>query len=378
MNYLKCTKCSNQYSLDKTLWRCECGGVLDIIFDASFPIKKITKREKNIWRYREALPINNNKNIVSFNEGFTPLVEINFYGTVIQIKQEQLFTTGSYKDRGAAVLISKVKELGIEKVVEDSSGNAGSAIAAYCARAGIGCDIFVPTDTSSAKLNQIEMYGANLNKISGSREETAKAVLIEAQQNNLYYASHSWNPFFFQGTKTVAYEICEQLEWSAPDTFIVPVGNGTLLLGAFIGFNELFDAGLIDNVPKLIGIQASNCAPLQKAFQNGLKKIPKIDKQETVAEGIAIAEPIRGNQILNAVKVSDGEFIAVDDSEILNSLKYICEKGFYIEPTAAATTAGINKYLEDGHSDELIISVLTGHGLKATDKMMKIISSKKK
>lgn len=188
-----------------------------------------------------------------------------------------------------------------------------------------------------------------------------------------YYASHSWNPFFFQGTKTFAFEIWEQLGWKAPDSLIVPVGNGTLLLGAFIGFNELMAAGHIRQIPKIIGVQAASCAPLYRAFKENVEEIPKINKKDTMAEGIAIADPIRGKQILEAVKKSRGAFIIVDDLEIKKSLRLLCEMGFYIEPTSAATTAGLNKYLESSNPDEIIVSVFTGHGLKTTEKILEIL-----
>jgi threonine synthase len=287
------------------------------------------------------------------------------------MKQDHLFPTGSYKDRGASVLISKVKELGIQNVVEDSSGNAGCAIAAYSAQARIKCQIFVPQDTSLGKLAQIQLSGAQLHKIPGSREDTGGAALKAAAKD--YYASHSWNPFFFQGTKTFAFEVCEQLGWKSPDSIVVPVGNGTLLLGAYIGFKELLKAGIIQRIPRIMGVQSAHCAPLYRAFKEDLRGIPKIDKKDTFAEGIAIAEPIRGKQILEAVKESRGDFIAVDDSEIKNSLRDLCEKGFYVEPTSAATTAGLSKYLQAPIADEIVVSVLTGHGLKATEKMLKIL-----
>jgi len=255
--------------------------------------------------------------------------------------------------------------------VEDSSGNAGCAIAAYCARARVQCRIFVPQDTSAEKLAQIQSYGARLNKIPGSREDTAQAVWGAAEKT--YYASHSWNPFFFQGTKTFAFEVCEQLGWKAPDSLIVPVGNGTLLLGTFIGFSELMAAGLTHKIPRIIGVQAASCAPLYKAFQENLEEIPTIDKKDTLAEGIAIAEPIRGKQILEAVKKSKGAFISVDDPEIIKSIRRLCAMGFYIEPTSAATIAGLGKYLESSQPDEIIVSVFTGHGLKTTEKMSKIL-----
>jgi threonine synthase len=325
-----------------------------------------------MWRYREAIPIKNDVNIVSFEEGFTPLTEERFDGKPVLMKQDHLFSTGSYKDRGASVLISKAKELGIREVVEDSSGNAGAAISAYCARADIECNIFIPEDTITTKVVQIQLYGAKLTKIPGSREDTTKAVLKTTEK--IYYASHSWNPFFFQGTKTFAFEVCEQLGWQSPDTVILPVGNGTLLLGTYIGFNELRHAGIISKTPKIIAVQSENCAPLYQAFRENLTEIPKITKKQTLAEGIAIAEPIRGTQIIKAVKQSQGDFIIVSEGEIKESLKETCRKGYYIEPTTATTVAGIKKYLARSNSTEVIISVFTGHGLKTTKKMLKLLS----
>jgi threonine synthase len=256
-------------------------------------------------------------------------------------------------------------------VVEDSSGNAGCAIAAYCAKAGIACDIYVPADTSPAKLAQIEIYNAMLHKIPGSREDTATAVLAAAQKH--YYASHSWNPFFFQGTKTFAYEICEQLNWQAPDYVILPVGNGTLLLGASIGFNELKKAGVIQQLPRLIGVQSDGCAPLVKAFAERVYPAPWIDKKDTLAEGIAIAHPVRGEQILSAVRESEGKFVSVSDDEIGRMVVWAGRQGFYIEPTAGAAIAGMVKMINEIPENKTIVSVFTGHGLKAGEKILKLL-----
>lgn len=324
-----------------------------------------------MWRYREAIPLDSNSPIVSFAEGFTPLLPVEIAGRQVLIKQEQLFPSGSYKDRGASVMISQIKQLGITKVVEDSSGNAGAAVAAYCAAAGIQCDIYVPESTSPSKLAQITRYGATLHKIPGSREDTAQAVMTAAEDT--YYASHSWNPFFFHGTKTFAFEVCEQLGWQAPDTVILPVGNGTLLLGAYIGFSELVKSGIINRVPRFIGVQAQRCAPLFHAFTTHSDTVAcAATGEKTMAEGIAIAAPIRGQQILAAVKHTGGEFITVNEMEILASLTAMFQKGHYIEPTSAAAIAGIKKYVEvqremgtiDAH--EVIVSAFTGHGLKST------------
>ena len=371
MYHLTCAKCSRTFPPEEKTWKCSCGGLFDIEFQPTFPIEKIKRRKPTLWRYREALPLERDDSILSFEEGFTPLLPLILEGKEVWMKQDHLFPTGSYKDRGASILMSKVKELGISRVVEDSSGNAGCAIAAYGARGGIRSEIYVPQDTSPAKLAQIESYGAVLKKIPGSREDTARAVWEAAQKD--YYASHSWNVYFFHGTKTFAFEVWEQLDWKAPDTLILPVGNGTLLLGAFIGFNDLLEAGMIREIPKIVGVQSAHCAPLVKAFREGLKDIPKVRPQETLAEGIAIAEPVRGKQALEAVKKSGGSFLSVNDGEVKRSLRFASQKGFYLEPTAAATLAGVFQYLRNSDPEEIIVSTFTGHGLKATEKISKIL-----
>jgi len=302
------------------------------------------------------------------NEGFTPLEEIEFNGGGVLIKIDYLFPTGSYKDRGATVLISKMKEWGVQKVVEDSSGNAGSAIAAYCAKAGIGCDIYVPQYTSPEKLIQIQAYGATLKRVEGSREKTAEKAMEAASK--IPYASHCWNPFFLHGTKTFAFEVWEQMDWRAPDTLVLPIGHGTLFLGAYIGFKELKTAGMIKRIPKMVGIQSASCAPLYQAFKKGWRETRPIEKVETIAEGIAIAEPVRGRQILEAIRETGGEVLAVTEKEIKVALKEMGRKGHFIEPTSSATIAGLKKYLRKKRQNETVVSTLTGMGLKSAGKML--------
>lgn len=357
---LRCQTCQNEYSTSEPIWKCECGGLLALDFRARFPITKIKNRKTTLWRYREALPLDDDCHIVSFHEGFTPLIEDYFFGKKILIKQDHLFPSGSYKDRGATVLVSKIKELGVKKVVEDSSGNAGAAIAAYCAKANIECHIYVPEKTSHGKLLQIEQYGAHLHKIQGNRENTAKAALQQAQQT--YYASHYWNPYFFHGTKTFLFEVVEQLGWTTPDILFIPVGNGTLFYGTYIGLKELQQDGIIDTFPKIIGVQAENCAPLASAERKQTKIKPPSPLKETIAEGIAIANPIRGKDILHAAKETHGEFITVKENEIIDAWYYSLRKGYYIEPTSAVAIAGFNKYHLD--KNEIVVIPLTGHGLK--------------
>ena len=321
-----------------------------------------------MWRYREAIPIDHKASIVSMSEGFTPLEEVEFDGKSALVKMDYLFPTGSYKDRGATVLISKMTEWGVQRVVEDSSGNAGSAVAAYSAKAGIECEIYVPEATSLEKTVQIQAYGATLRKVRGSREKTAVVAMKAASR--IPYASHCWSPFFLHGTKTFAFEVWEQLGWRAPDVLVLPVGHGTLFLGAMIGFRELKEAGLTKRIPKLVGVQSAFCAPLHQAYKKGWGETRPIEKGETLAEGIAISEPVRGRQILEATEETDGEILAVTEKEIWMALKQMGRKGYFVEPTSAATVAGLKKYLRKRKKRETVVSTLTGTGLKSVGKML--------
>lgn len=370
-NMLVCSTCNRQYSIDQPRWRCECGGILDLKIEPVFKKMDILKGSHDMWRYRTAIPVERDENIITQGEGFTPLSIFKLGGSDILVKQDQLFPTGSYKDRGAAVLISKVKELGITRVVEDSSGNAGCSIAAWCARAGIDCQIFTPANTSPAKTTQIKLYGAQLALTPGTREDTARAVMVAASRT--YYASHSWNPYFFHGTKTWAFEVWEQLGWQAPDTVILPVGNGTLFLGAYIGFSELLVAGEINKLPRMIAVQSEVCAPLAKAFHEDLDEFPEMKNQDTLAEGIAIATPIRGRQILQAVRDTGGTFMTVSEAEIVKSLLDLGRQGACIEPTSAAATAAATRYMREAGEGERVITTFTGHGLKNPDKLAKLL-----
>jgi len=363
---LLCQSCHTEYPSSEPRWNCLCGGLLTLDFHARFPIGKIKKRKPTLWRYREALPIEHDHHIISFDEGFTPLIKEELFGKKILLKQDYLFPSGSYKDRGASVLVSKMKELGLKQVVEDSSGNAGAAITAYCAKASIECHIYVPEKTSPEKLMQIKQYGAHLHTIQGSREDTAQAAGQHAQTT--YYASHYWNPFFFHGTKTCIFEIVEQLGWKPPDSLIVPVGNGTLLYGSYIGLKELQQEDIIDKLPRIIGVQTENCAPLANAWKNNSTFISLKTPKQTIAEGIAITNPVRANNILQSIKETNGDMITVTEREILDAQYYIGRKGYYIEPTSAVALAGLKKLAT--RKDDLVVIPLTGHGLK-TKKMLR-------
>lgn len=364
-----CKSCNAEYLLSKPIWRCVCGSFLDIKFKGKIDPAKIKKEIFSLWRYREFLPIEKDENIVSFGEGLTPLVKLQIYKKEFFAKLEFLFPTGSFKDRGATVLVSKIKELKIKKVVEDSSGNAGCAISAYCAKAGIDCEIFVPENASPAKISQIKIYGAKINAIKGTRDEVAKKALISAEKS--YYASHVWNPFFFHGTKTFSYEIWEQLGFKEPDTILLPVGNGTLLIGAYIGFKELFDSGLTGKIPRFVAIQAENCSPIYKIFKENLKNMPEIETKKTIAEGISVAKPARWQNIIKIIKETGGDVIVVKEEEIIESAFELAREGIYVEPTSATAIAGLKKY--EVKDNEIIVIPLTGHGLKSMENYLKFL-----
>ena len=368
VNGLLCTSCRTTYPMNDPRWRCDCRGLLDVRYPARFDKEEIARRKPTMWRYREALPVADEASIVSFGEGMTPIVPVDLGPGELLVKLDQLFPTGSYKDRGAAVLISKAKEVGVARIVEDSSGNAGCAIAAYAAKAGIECEILVPESASPGKLAQILSYGAALRRIPGSREDTARAALAAAETT--YYASHSWNPFFFQGTKTFAYEVWEQSGFRAPDALLLPTGNGTLLIGSYLGFRDLKENGQIDRLPRLIAVQAENCAPLLAMFRDRLDAVPAIETRETIAEGVAIAAPVRGKQIVDIVRETGGEVIGVSDAEVEKALILLGRKGLYVEPTSALPVAAYLKYprVRSG----AVVAPLTGHGLKANEKLLKI------
>ncbi len=364
MTGLVCPRCRNQFASTTMIWRCPCGSLLDVSHAAMFPIEAIVQRPMTMWRYREALPLNNTALIVSLGEPMTPIIEVQLRNGLVRIKQEQLMPTGSFKDRGSAVMISHLRAIGITSVVEDSSGNAGASIAAYCANAGIECHIFVPEATSPSKLKQIQCMGARLVKIPGNRMDTAEAAWKMAER--IYYASHYANPFFIHGIKTLAFEIWEQSGWDVPDAIVLPVGNGSLLLGVAQGFSDLLNAGSISRLPRLIAVQAAQCSPIYHAWNQLTDRSQIEHSRKTIAEGIAISQPLCQEKIIQVLRIFQGDCISVSDEEITDALRFCHRAGFYIEPTAAVSIAGITKL---GNLDPYgrVVTVFSGHGLKSVE-----------
>jgi threonine synthase len=331
-----------------------------------FSREAIKHRPFTIWRYLEAFSFLKHSSIVSLGEGCTPLVTMHFQDHKTMFKLEFVSPTGSYKDRGSAVMVSMVNQMNIDHVVEDSSGNAGASVAAYCAKIGMLCDIYAPAIAaqSSAKLKQIQAYGANLMAVNGSREDVAQAAIKAAE--SLYYASHQWNPFFNQGTKTFAFEIWEQLRWEVPDAVVVAIGGGGLLLGTYLGFKQLLNSGEIHHMPKIFGVQAEACAPVYQAFLQGNDKTEPVVQGNTIADGISIINPVRGTEILAAVRDTGGAVVTVNDEEIKAAKKDLGNQGLYVEPTSAAAPAALSKLFRKNLLSEgqCVVTALTGSGLK--------------
>lgn len=335
-----------------------------------FPVDALAGRPANLWRYREALPLRPDTQPVSLGESMTPLLPVTTAAGKVFLKVDYLLPTGSFKDRGAAILLTKMRELGVTSAVEDSSGNAGAAIAAYAAAAGVPVSIYIPASAPPAKASQIRLFGARLVSVAGSREDTTSAALAEARQS--YYASHVWNPFFLEGTKTAAFEIWEQLGRRVPDWVITPVGNGTMLLGLYNGFRHLLAAGVTDRLPRIVGVQTANCAPLAAAWDGDRRALPEVTRQSTIADGIAVARPLRWRQILAAVRATDGQIVQVDDEEIWRAFTGWARRGIAVEPTAASALACLDRWAASSgpQANETVVAMLTGSALKTSAQIL--------
>lgn len=370
--YYFCNVCGSKYSLDEIVWNCSCGNYLSLITEGALKKDDIINERYSLWRYEKALPVKLESSTVTLYEGFTPLAKVNWKGIQTYFKLDYLMPSGSFKDRGTTVMINFLKKLGIKKIVEDSSGNAGASIAAYSAASNIECEIFVPESTSAGKLVQIRLYGAKVNLVPGNRDKVAIAAIAKSNiKEDVFYASHNWHPMFIEGTKTLAFEIWEQLGWDIPDNIVAPLGGGSSILGLYKGFEELLQAGEISHIPKLFGIQAQNCSPLYSMFQGNTKEFKA---SPTIAEGIALEKPIKANAIIEKIKASGGEVEIVTETEIADALTQAALIGYYIEPTTAAALAGVNRLLSFGKisNEEATVTILTGCGLKASDKISRI------
>lgn len=272
------------------------------------------------------------------------------------------------------VMVSYLKSCGIDHVLEDSSGNAGASLSAYAAAAGMRCRILVPETASYPKIAQIAACGADVVTVRGSRQDVADAALRMSKE--IFYASHNWQPFFVEGTKTLAYELWESLGFQAPDNVVTPLGYGSNVLGLERGFDELLRNGEIKSMPKIFGVQAANCAPCHATWQSGGEAPVAVSVTPTIAEGIASSQPTRLREVVRGVRRSGGAIAAVSEKEIVSALGALARMGFYVEPTCAAAAAGLTQLLASGaiSPDETTVLVLTGSGLKSSERIGQLLN----
>jgi threonine synthase len=330
---------------------------------------------RSLWRYRAALALPDAAPI-SMGEGMTPLVARRVAGAEALVKCEWVMPTGSFKDRGASVMLSFLRAQGIGAVLEDSSGNGGAAIAAYVAAGGMAATILAPAGTSAQKLLAMRAHGARVELIPGDRQATSAAAVVKSEE--IFYASHNWHPFFLEGTKTLAYELWEDLGFRAPDNVIVPCGAGSNVLGLAIGFGEIGRAGGIARMPRIFAAQPANCGPIAASFAAGGEAPVAGAVRPTIAEGTAIAEPVRFGTVLRALRESGGGAIALSEAEIAEATLRLARMGLFVEPTAAQPEAAFARLLSTGTiaPGETTVLVLTGSGLKAAARIAEIVEGK--
>lgn len=377
---LKCVKCGKEYIPQGILYTCgDCGigGILDVVLDYDSIRKEMTHQyfKKNtdysLWRYLPAIPLEGTDGIQPLQVGWTPLYEVNklsretglksFY-----VKDDSRNPTGSLKDRASAVGVAKAIELNRSVICAASTGNAASSLSGFAASAGIKTYIFVPETAPEAKVTQLLIYGSNVFLVKATYDTAVELCFQAADMFGWYNRSCAINPYLVEGKKTVAYEICEQLGWKAPDIAVVAVGDGCSIAGVWKGFMECFKLGLIDRLPKLVGVQAANSNPVTRAFLN---KTCRFDykKPVTIADSISVGIPRNGIKALNAIHESQGFMVDVTDDEILDAMRILAQgTGVFGEPAGVTSFAGIMKMHERGmlSGSEKVVGIVSGSGLK--------------
>jgi threonine synthase len=347
--YYQCSLCATHYEVELSRISCDCGGVLDLHFDAPALPASFEGRGMGLARYREVLPIGEEwLTRADLGASRTPVLRVGS----INVKCDYITPSGSFKDRGAFMLAALALGLGARSVIVDSSGNAGAAMAAYCGRIGLACTVVAPASAPPGKLAQSRAYGATVVAVEGPRAAATEAALEMASDGG-FYASHVENPFFTEGTKTWAFEVFEQLG-DAPAEVVMSVGNGSLFLGVERGFRYLFDQGLTTHVPRMVAVQAKGWSPLADDVAEN-RGVP-------LADGIAIIAPRRFAQIARAIEVTEGETRTVGDDEIIATTELLAHSGLWVEPTSATAFAGAARSKAD---DGPVVVSLGGAGFKS-------------
>lgn len=358
-----CTRCGARRAIESAPARCGCGGLWGIAAKPpKFSVSLCDGDTPGVFRYRAFMPLSGGGwRRVTMGEGNTPLVRLD--GDVL-LKFDSLMPTLSYKDRGAAVLTAHMCDMGVVRAVQDSSGNAGNSVAAYCARAGIGCEIYVPAGASPGKIAMIRAHGARCIEVPGTRDDCAGVCRAAAEGGGAYYASHVYDPFFYEGTKTYIYEVYERMG-RVPENIFLPLGNGTLFLGVMRGLVHLLDSGCIHKMPQIYAVQSERCAPILEAVRRGLKSPAAVTPQPTLAEGIAIGRPMRGEEIIWLIARFGVRAVPAPEEGIIPARERLASRGIAAEHTSAAIYAAYIALVRGGAALADTLIPVTGAGLKS-------------
>jgi threonine synthase len=376
-----CPRCQKRFGLAQLLNLCTCGSPLLVRYDLKKAQVTLTRtslagRVPTLWRYRELLPLQNDVNLVSMGEGFTPLLEAkalghNFGLQRLWIKDEAQNPTGSFKDRGLSLAISMAKELGVSKVAIPSAGNAGGSLAAFAARAGIEAYVFMPKDTPVANQIEVRQYGANLNLVDGLINDCGRIIAERKVAEGWFDVSTLKEPYRVEGKKTMGYEIAEQLNWNLPDVIIYPTGGGTGLIGMWKAFSEMEAMGWIGSKrPRMVSVQASGCAPIVRAFNDAKETAEPWVGAKTVASGLRVPQAVADFLILRAIRDSHGTALSVSDEEMLAEIPRIGRaEGIFFCPEGAACVAALRRLTGQGwiKPTEEVLIFNTASGLKYLD-----------
>jgi threonine synthase len=382
--HLECSRCSKQLSAGKVYNLCECGAPLLVRYQldcSTMPRSAMASREKTLWRYREVLPVTHDENIVTLGEGFTPLLHARGLGDRLglpnlYLKDEGVNPTGSFKARGQAVAISMARELGLTKVAVPSAGNAGGALAAYAAKAGMQALVYMPEGTPM--MNQLECaaFGAEVKIVPGSIKDCGRLLRERIASEGWFDVSTLKEPYRLEGKKTMAYELVEQLDGRIPDACIYPTGGGTGLVGMWKAFEEMEQLGWTNGRrPRFFTVQATGCAPMVRAFAQQSERAEEWLNPATVATGLRVPSAVGDFLILRALRESGGSALAVEDSAMLAAVREIAEaEGILTAPEGGATLAALRRLLADGFlaGYETVVLFLTGSGYKYIEALQQL------
>ena len=381
LTHLECTACGLRHDWSRLQNLCTaCSKPLFAVYDLAavgkldcFKQSSLREREKSLWRYRELLPLPQDAEPISLGEGGTPLLRAKAFSDDVDlwIKDESLNPTQSFKARGMSVAISMAKFLGAKKLAVPSAGNAGGALAAYAARAGLAAHIFMPRDTPRANIIECREVGAHVTLIDGLITDCGAEIARRKEKEGWFDLSTLKEPYRIEGKKTLGYEIAEQLDWKLPDVILYPTGGGTGLIGMWKAFDEMEKLDWIDNKrPRMFSVQASGCAPIVRAFESGEKFAAEFPNAHTVASGLRVPKAIGDFLMLNILRDSKGGAIAVDDDEMIRTLREVgSQEGLFVAPEGAACFAALKKLRASGKIDigERVVIFNTGSGIKYLD-----------